>query len=191
MIDTTFRSHGDCQTLKAGIMVKVVRYCRVSTEEQSETGHAMAAKHEKLKAYAALDDLELIEITEDGGQSVKTLNRPGLQRALQLLRNGEADGPPDAKSFLRGLAGDAIKATLAAAGSNRLKLRHASAHALIFLAPICVFRTRCGETEQPQAGHGAANLRQKNSAEIRAPLEMTSSQIFENRLATFSGTTND
>ena len=97
MIDTTFRSHGECQTLKAGIMVKVVRYCRVSTEEQSETGHAMAAQREKLKAYAALDDLELIEITEDGGQSVKTLNRPHLQRALQLLRNGEADGPPDAK----------------------------------------------------------------------------------------------
>ncbi len=73
-------------------MVKVVGYCRVSTEEQSETGHSMAAQREKLKAYAALYDLELIEIIEDGGQSAKTLNRPGLQRALQMLRTGEADG---------------------------------------------------------------------------------------------------
>lgn len=33
--------------------------------------------------------------------------------------------------FLKGLAGDAINATLAAAGSNLLKLLHALAHALI------------------------------------------------------------
>jgi len=73
-------------------MVKVIGYCRVSTEEQSESGHSMGSQREKLKAYAALYDLELIEIIEDGGQSAKTLNRPGLQRALQMLRSGEADG---------------------------------------------------------------------------------------------------
>ena len=47
---------------------------------------------EKLKAYASLYDLELLEIIEDAGQSAKSLKRPGLQRALQMLRNGEADG---------------------------------------------------------------------------------------------------
>jgi site-specific DNA recombinase len=52
----------------------------------------MAAKREKLKAYAALYDLELIEIIEHGGQSAKSLNRPGLQRGLQKLRDGEAEG---------------------------------------------------------------------------------------------------
>lgn len=73
-------------------VVKVLGYVRVSTEEQSESGHSLGAQREKLKAYAALYDLELVEIVEDGGQSAKTLNRPGLQRALKILRNGEADG---------------------------------------------------------------------------------------------------
>lgn len=45
-------------------MVKVIGYGRVNTEEQSEAGHSMAAQRKKLKAYAALYDLELIEIIE-------------------------------------------------------------------------------------------------------------------------------
>ena len=73
-------------------MARVVAYSRVSTEEQSESGHSMAAQKEKLKAYCSLYDLELIEIIEDAGQSAKSLNRPRLQRALQMLRDGEADG---------------------------------------------------------------------------------------------------
>lgn len=52
----------------------------------------MASQRDKLKAYCSLYDLELIEIIEDAGQSAKSLNRPGLQRALQILRSGEADG---------------------------------------------------------------------------------------------------
>lgn len=63
------------------------------------------------------------------------------------------------KCFLKSLPGDAINAALAAAGSNLLKLLRALAHALIFLAPICVFRTRFGETGQFKAGDGAAYLR--------------------------------
>ena len=52
----------------------------------------MAAKREKLKAYAAPYDLELIEIIEHGGQSAKSLNRPRLQRGLQMLRDSKAEG---------------------------------------------------------------------------------------------------
>lgn len=72
--------------------MKVIGYIRVSTEEQASDGVSLAAQREKLTAYAKLYDLELIEIIEDAGQSGKTLNRPGLQRALSVIRSGKAAG---------------------------------------------------------------------------------------------------
>lgn len=74
------------------IAMKVVGYIRVSTEEQASSGQSLDAQRAKLTAYAALYDLELVEIVEDAGVSAKTLNRPGLQRALELLDSGEAEG---------------------------------------------------------------------------------------------------
>jgi site-specific DNA recombinase len=73
-------------------MIKVVGYVRVSTDEQRDSGHSLDAQKEKLKAYAALYDLELVELVEDGGESAKTLKRPGLQRVLAMLKHGSADG---------------------------------------------------------------------------------------------------
>ncbi|HEY4001897.1 MAG TPA: recombinase family protein [Candidatus Xenobia bacterium] len=72
--------------------MKVVGYVRVSTEEQSTKGVSLQAQAEKLRAYASLYDLELVAIVEDAGQSAKSLNRVGIQRALEMLRNGEAEG---------------------------------------------------------------------------------------------------
>jgi DNA invertase Pin-like site-specific DNA recombinase len=72
--------------------MKVIGYVRVSTEEQASSGVSLAAQAGKLQAYAALYDLELIDIVEDAGQSAKSLNRPGLQRVLESLRNGHAQG---------------------------------------------------------------------------------------------------
>ena len=72
--------------------MKVVIYVRVSTDEQASSGLSLQAQSEKLTAYANLYDLEVVEVIEDAGVSAKTLNRPGLLRALQLLRSGAADG---------------------------------------------------------------------------------------------------
>jgi site-specific DNA recombinase len=44
-----------------------------------------------VKAYAELYDLEIVETIIDAGVSAKTLERPGLQRALTLLRGRDAD----------------------------------------------------------------------------------------------------
>lgn len=44
-----------------------------------------------MRAYAELYDLELVEIIVDAGVSAKTLQRPGLDRALGMLRAGQAD----------------------------------------------------------------------------------------------------
>ena len=72
--------------------MKVIAYTRVSTEEQATQGVSLAAQEAKLRAYCDLYGHELLEVVVDAGESAKTLNRPGLQRALAALRVGEAEG---------------------------------------------------------------------------------------------------
>lgn len=72
--------------------MQVIGYVRVSTEEQATGSHSLAAQKAKLEAYAALYDLELVEVIEDAGASAKTLNRPGLTKALAMLKSGQAQG---------------------------------------------------------------------------------------------------
>jgi site-specific DNA recombinase len=69
---------------------KAVGYIRVSTDKQAEHGVSLDAQQAKLVAYAALYDLTLVEMIVDAGASAKTLERPGLQRALAMLRRGKA-----------------------------------------------------------------------------------------------------
>ena len=70
---------------------RIVGYVRVSTTKQVDEGVSVDAQEEKIRAYAELYDLDLIGITWDRGLSAKTLERPGLQEALEMLMNGEAD----------------------------------------------------------------------------------------------------
>ncbi len=72
--------------------MRVSAYARVSTVEQAEGGISLDAQIAKMGAYAGLYDLEIIETILDPGESGKTLNRPGLRRALALLKSGKADG---------------------------------------------------------------------------------------------------
>lgn len=72
--------------------MKVVCYVRVSTEEQAAQGVSLDAQEAKLRAYCDLYGHELLEVVVDAGQSAKTMNRPGLQRALGMLKAGEAEG---------------------------------------------------------------------------------------------------
>jgi len=72
--------------------MKVIAYARVSTTDQADNGISLDAQIAKMQSYAALYDLSIIEVITDAGESAKSLNRPGLQRALNLLRAGKADG---------------------------------------------------------------------------------------------------
>lgn len=72
--------------------MRVVAYIRVSTEEQADHGQSLDVQRAKVTAYAALYDLDLVEIIEDAGESGKTLHRDGLQHALALLERGEVQG---------------------------------------------------------------------------------------------------
>ncbi len=72
--------------------MKIVLYARVSTSDQFDHGVSLDAQKAKLEAYAKLYDLEAVVTVVDAGESAKSLNRPGLQRALAMLSSGEADG---------------------------------------------------------------------------------------------------
>lgn len=69
--------------------MRVVSYARVSTADQAD-GISLDAQAAKIAAYAGLYELEVVESIVDAGESAKSLDRPGLQRALALLRGGAA-----------------------------------------------------------------------------------------------------
>lgn len=71
-------------------MTPTVGYIRVSTDKQAERGISLEAQEAKLRAYAALYDLDLIAIEVDAGESAASLERPALKRALAMLRKGTA-----------------------------------------------------------------------------------------------------
>ena len=73
------------------IRTRTVAYLRVSTDKQADRGVSLDAQRAKVEAYAALYDVEVVEVIVDAGVSAKTLDRPGLGRALAMLRRGEAD----------------------------------------------------------------------------------------------------
>lgn len=70
---------------------RTVAYVRVSTDKQADHGVSLDAQQAKIRAYAGLYGLELVDVIVDAGVSAKTLERPGLQRALGMLRDGAAD----------------------------------------------------------------------------------------------------
>ena len=70
---------------------RAIAYVRVSTDKQADAGQSLEAQQAKVAAYASLYDLELVEVVVDAGASAKTLDRPGLTRALAMLKSGKAD----------------------------------------------------------------------------------------------------
>ena len=72
--------------------MKLIGYCRVSTDKQGQEGHSLEEQHVRLEAYvAAHPGWELISVESEVG-SAKNMNRPKLQKCLHLISKGEADG---------------------------------------------------------------------------------------------------
>lgn len=69
--------------------MKVIGYIRVSTDKQADKGVSLEAQEAKIRAMAAVQDLEISEFVVDGGESAKSLNRPGMERLLALVDRGE------------------------------------------------------------------------------------------------------
>jgi DNA invertase Pin-like site-specific DNA recombinase len=70
---------------------RTVAYLRVSTDKQADRGVSLDSQRAKVAAYAELYDLDLVDVIVDAGASAKTLDRPGLNRALGMLKGGKAD----------------------------------------------------------------------------------------------------
>jgi DNA invertase Pin-like site-specific DNA recombinase len=67
---------------------RAILYTRVSTDEQARSGFSLAQQLEALRAYAAHEGYEVLEEIEDPGQSRASLERPGMDRARDLVAAG-------------------------------------------------------------------------------------------------------
>ena len=72
--------------------LRVIGYTRVSTLEQSREGVSLDNQEHKIRAYADLKDMELVEMIVEEGKSGKTMNRPGLQKIISLIESKQIDG---------------------------------------------------------------------------------------------------
>ncbi len=67
--------------------MRTIGYVRVSTDKQAEQGVSLEAQAEKIRAMALVHDAELLDIIVDGGESAKSLQRPGMARLLGMVDN--------------------------------------------------------------------------------------------------------
>src|SRR5687768_14468142 len=65
-----------------------ILYTRVSTDEQARSGYSLAQQLEALRDYAAREGYEVLEEVQDPGQSGASLERPGMDRARDLVAGG-------------------------------------------------------------------------------------------------------
>jgi len=68
----------------------VIGYLRVSTTEQADSGAGLAAQRAAIEAECARKGWTLSAVFTDAGLSAKTLDRPALAEALELLASGGA-----------------------------------------------------------------------------------------------------
>src|SRR4051812_39565245 len=78
-------------TSHADLTKTAIGYVRVSTQEQATEGVSLDAQRQKLKTYCKSNGIRLVDTIADEGLSGSTLERPGLQAALRMIRRGRAN----------------------------------------------------------------------------------------------------
>lgn len=73
-------------------MTRMIGYVRVSTAEQAASGLGLADQEKRIREEARHRGWHLVRIERDEGASGKSLDRPGLRRALEVIAAGRADG---------------------------------------------------------------------------------------------------
>ena len=68
-------------------MKRVFLYIRVSTQEQAQEGYSVGEQKERLIAYCKAHDWIISEIYVDPGYSGSNLNRPGIQKLIEDIKN--------------------------------------------------------------------------------------------------------
>jgi DNA invertase Pin-like site-specific DNA recombinase len=116
----------------------VVAYCRVSTDQQADSGLSIEAQREQLVSYTIASGLELVGLFIDAGISgAKDENeRPGLREALAAITDGRADALVVSKR-------DRLARDMSLAGFIETTIRRAGAELVVLdeqdVSPI----TRC------------------------------------------------
>jgi site-specific DNA recombinase len=83
------RAHA-VETARAEIASKAVGYIRVSSEEQASSGFGLATQEAAIKAFAASQGYELLEVVSDPGVSgaTKPGEREGFRRIVEMAEQG-------------------------------------------------------------------------------------------------------
>ena len=68
-----------------------IGYVRVSTDKQADHGVSLEGQAAKIRAMAVVQGAEIIELIVDGGESAKSMNRPGLRQVLALVEARKVD----------------------------------------------------------------------------------------------------
>lgn len=71
---------------------RILGYARVSTEEQAASGLGLEAQEAEIRRQAEVRGWKLTEIVRDDGFTAKSLERPGLRKALARIAAHQADG---------------------------------------------------------------------------------------------------
>lgn len=75
----------------------VIGYVRVSTSDQADSGLGLAAQQATIVAECERRGWQLVDVISDEAASGKSLDRPGLRRALERIASGHAEGLVAAK----------------------------------------------------------------------------------------------
>jgi len=73
--------------------IRAAAYCRVSTDEQVQSGLGLEAQRVRIEAYATMRNLELVDVVIDAGISggVPLAHRPGGARIVELVEHRKVD----------------------------------------------------------------------------------------------------
>lgn len=69
--------------------MQAIGYIRVSTNKQADKGCSLEAQRERIQAMAVVQQVRLLDIVVDAGESAKDLKRPGIERVLAVVDAGE------------------------------------------------------------------------------------------------------
>jgi site-specific DNA recombinase len=64
---------------------RAIGYVRVSSDKQAIGGVSLEAQAGRIRAMATVQDVALLDVIVDAGESAKSLNRPGMARLLELV----------------------------------------------------------------------------------------------------------
>lgn len=72
--------------------LRVIGYCRVSTDRQADEGFGLPAQRAAIEAWAAAEGVELVDVVEEAFTGMVDEDRPMLAELLGRIEDGEAGG---------------------------------------------------------------------------------------------------